>query len=67
MRFLAASKKLSEFDTKTFLSTVNGGRMIEDFPRSRRRLIALVHELSDLLERKERRLSVPALKPISSA
>jgi hypothetical protein len=30
---LAASKKPIEFDTKTFLSTISGGRRIEDFPR----------------------------------
>jgi CRP/FNR family transcriptional regulator, cyclic AMP receptor protein len=28
---VAASKKLSNFDPKTFLSTINGGRKIEDF------------------------------------
>jgi len=31
MTFVAASKKLSNFDPKTFLSTINGGRKIEDF------------------------------------
>jgi len=29
----AASKKLSKFDPKTFLSTINGGRKIEAFPK----------------------------------
>jgi CRP/FNR family cyclic AMP-dependent transcriptional regulator len=28
-----AAKKLSKFDTKTFLSTINGGRKIEAFPK----------------------------------
>jgi CRP/FNR family transcriptional regulator, cyclic AMP receptor protein len=27
------SKKLRQFDTKTFLSTINGGRKIEAFPK----------------------------------
>ena len=31
MALVAASKKLSNFDPKTFLSTINGGRKIEDF------------------------------------
>jgi CRP/FNR family cyclic AMP-dependent transcriptional regulator len=30
---VVASKKLSKFDPKTFLSTINGGRRIEAFPR----------------------------------
>src|ERR1700691_1004224 len=33
MPILAASKKLSKFDPKTFLSTINGGRKIEAFPK----------------------------------
>jgi hypothetical protein len=33
MILVAASKKLIKFDTKTFLSTINGGRKIADFPR----------------------------------
>jgi CRP/FNR family transcriptional regulator, cyclic AMP receptor protein len=33
MTFVAASKKLSKFDTKTFLSTINRGRKIEAFPK----------------------------------
>ncbi len=33
MTLVAASKKLINFDTKTFLSTVNGGRKIEAFPK----------------------------------
>src|SRR6202140_3092984 len=33
MPLVAASKKLIKFDTKTFLSTVNGGRKIEPFPK----------------------------------
>jgi CRP-like cAMP-binding protein len=33
MTLVAASKKLTKFDTKTFLATINGGRKIEDFPR----------------------------------
>jgi CRP-like cAMP-binding protein len=32
MPLVAASKKLIKFDTKTFLSTINGGRKVEDFP-----------------------------------
>ena len=32
MPLVAASKKLSTFDPKTFLSTINGGRKIESFP-----------------------------------
>ena len=32
---VVASKKLSEFNTKTFLSTINGGRRIEAFPKKR--------------------------------
>ena len=35
MTLVAASKKLTKFDTKTFLSTINGGRKIEDFPRKK--------------------------------
>jgi len=30
---VAAAKKISKFDTKTFLSTINGGRQIEAFPK----------------------------------
>ena len=33
MRPVAVSKKLSKFDPKTFLSTINGGRKIEAFPK----------------------------------
>src|SRR6202167_282736 len=33
MALLAASKKLIKFDTKTFLSTINGGRKIEAFAK----------------------------------
>jgi CRP/FNR family transcriptional regulator, cyclic AMP receptor protein len=33
MTLVAASKKLIKFDTKTFLSTINGGRKIEAFPK----------------------------------
>jgi CRP/FNR family cyclic AMP-dependent transcriptional regulator len=33
MTLVAASKKLSKFDSKTFLSTINGGRRIEAFPK----------------------------------
>jgi CRP-like cAMP-binding protein len=33
MPLVAAPKKLIKFDTKTFLSTVNGGRKIEAFPK----------------------------------
>jgi CRP/FNR family cyclic AMP-dependent transcriptional regulator len=33
MRPVAASKKLIKFNTKTFLSTINGGRTIEAFPK----------------------------------
>jgi CRP/FNR family cyclic AMP-dependent transcriptional regulator len=33
MPLVAASKKLIKFDPKTFLSTVNGGRKIEAFPK----------------------------------
>jgi CRP-like cAMP-binding protein len=33
MPLVAASKKLIKFDTKTFLSTINGGRKIEGFPK----------------------------------
>src|SRR6202158_5421187 len=33
MPLVAASKKLIKFDTKTFLSAVNGGRKIEPFPK----------------------------------
>jgi CRP/FNR family cyclic AMP-dependent transcriptional regulator len=33
MPLVAASKKLIKFDTKTFLSTINGGRKIADFPK----------------------------------
>jgi CRP/FNR family cyclic AMP-dependent transcriptional regulator len=35
MPLVAASKKLIKFDTKTFLSTINGGRKIEAFPKKR--------------------------------
>jgi len=30
---VVAAKKLSKFDTKTFLSTINGGRKIALFPK----------------------------------
>jgi CRP/FNR family cyclic AMP-dependent transcriptional regulator len=33
MLLVAASKKLSKFDPKKFLSTINGGRKIEAFPK----------------------------------
>jgi CRP/FNR family transcriptional regulator, cyclic AMP receptor protein len=33
MALVKASKKLIKFDTKTFLSTINGGRNIEAFPK----------------------------------
>src|SRR6202453_5187198 len=33
MTLVAASKKLVNFDTKTFLSTINGGRKIEAFAK----------------------------------
>jgi CRP/FNR family transcriptional regulator, cyclic AMP receptor protein len=33
MTLVAASKKLTKFDTKKFLSTINGGRKILDFPK----------------------------------
>jgi CRP-like cAMP-binding protein len=33
MTFVAASKKLIKFDTKKFLSTINGGRKIAPFPK----------------------------------
>jgi len=33
MPLVKASKKLGEFDTKTFLSTINGGRKIKVFPK----------------------------------
>jgi CRP-like cAMP-binding protein len=33
MPLVAASKKLRQFDTKTFLSTMDGGRKIEAFPK----------------------------------
>src|ERR1700733_3033070 len=35
MPLVKASKKLIKFDTKTFLSTINGGRKIEAFPKKR--------------------------------
>jgi hypothetical protein len=35
MTLVAVSKKLSKFDPKTFLSTINGGRKIDDFPKKR--------------------------------
>jgi CRP/FNR family cyclic AMP-dependent transcriptional regulator len=35
MTLVAASKKLIKFDTKTFLSTINGGRKILAFPKKR--------------------------------
>src|SRR3984957_3261643 len=35
MTIAAASKKLIKFDTKTFLSTINGGRRIEAFPKKK--------------------------------
>src|SRR5450755_5136107 len=33
MPLVAASQKLIKFDTKTFLSTINGGRKVEAFPK----------------------------------
>jgi CRP/FNR family transcriptional regulator, cyclic AMP receptor protein len=35
MPLVAASKKLSKFNTKTFLSTINGGRKIEAFSKKK--------------------------------
>jgi CRP/FNR family transcriptional regulator, cyclic AMP receptor protein len=35
MKPVKASKKLRQFDTKTFLSTINGGRKIEAFPKKK--------------------------------
>jgi CRP/FNR family cyclic AMP-dependent transcriptional regulator len=35
MTLVAASKKLIKFDPKTFLSTINGGRKIADFPKKK--------------------------------
>jgi CRP/FNR family cyclic AMP-dependent transcriptional regulator len=35
MTLVAVSKKLSKFDPKTFLSTINGGRKIDAFPKKR--------------------------------
>ena len=35
MTIAAASRKLIKFDTKTFLSTINGGRRIEAFPKKK--------------------------------
>src|SRR6202790_5400225 len=35
MTLVAASKRLIKFDTKTFLSTINGGRKIEAFPKKK--------------------------------
>src|ERR1700732_3886663 len=35
MTLAAVSKKLIAFDPKTFLSTINGGRKIDDFPKKR--------------------------------
>jgi hypothetical protein len=35
MPLVAASEKLSKFNTKTFLSTINGGRKIEAFSRKK--------------------------------
>jgi CRP-like cAMP-binding protein len=32
---VVAAKKISKFDTKTFLSTINGGRKIEAFPKKK--------------------------------
>jgi CRP-like cAMP-binding protein len=32
---VVAAKKISKFDTKTFLSTINGGRRIEAFPKKK--------------------------------
>src|SRR6202521_5077401 len=36
MTLVAASKKLVKFDTKTFLSTINGGRKIEAFAKKQK-------------------------------
>jgi hypothetical protein len=33
---VVAAKKISKFDTKTFLSTINGGRKIPDSDRAKR-------------------------------
>ena len=33
MRAVVAAKKLAKFDSKTFLSTMDGGRKIEAFPK----------------------------------
>ena len=36
---VVAAKKLSKFDPKTFLSTINGGRKIEAFPKKQTILV----------------------------
>ena len=50
----AAAKKLSKFDTKTFLSTINGGRKIVAFPKSRRSLFRAIRPMLFFISRKER-------------
>ena len=45
MPLVAASKKLSKFDPKTFLSTINGGRKIEAFPK--KQMVFAQGDLSD--------------------
>src|SRR6202048_3921595 len=45
MTLVAASKKLIKFDTKTFLSTIDGGRKIEAFPK--KQTIFVQGDLSD--------------------
>ena len=42
---VVAAKKVRQFDTKTFLSTINGGRKIETFPK--KKTIFAQSELSD--------------------
>jgi hypothetical protein len=54
MPLVAASKRLVKFDTKTFLSTINGGRRSKIFSKSRRYLLKATRPMLFITYRKER-------------
>jgi len=54
MTGMVAAKKLSKFDPKTFLSTIDGGRKVAAFPKSRRSLLKATRPMLFFIYRKER-------------
>jgi hypothetical protein len=49
-----AAKKLSRFDTKTFLSTINGGRKIAAFPKKQTIFAQATRPMPSFIYGKER-------------